>query len=130
VKLWRKIKSFSLNLNYCYRNTVLTPIRAYGILCHMGAKLVYWEKFVYSDAAVREMVLWQLPKATSDRPHGFKYRLYYGLSNGICIVRYDNETGKGDHRHFRGQEGPYHFSDVETLITDFLTDIEEVRRKS
>ena len=95
----------------------------------MDAKLVYWEKFVYSDAAVREMILWHLPKEIIDRPHGFKYRLYYGLSNGICMVRYDNETGKGDHRHIRGKEEQYHFADVETLIADFLADIEEIRRK-
>ena len=41
------------------------------------------------------MVLWQLPKPTKDRPHGLKYRLYYGLADGTCVVRYDNETGKG-----------------------------------
>jgi hypothetical protein len=27
---------------------------------------------------VLQMVLWQLPRATRDRPHGLKYRLYLG----------------------------------------------------
>ncbi len=57
-----------------------------------------------------------------------KYRLYYGLADGTCIVRYDNETGKGDHRHIRGREEPYQFKDVETLVANFLEDIEKERR--
>ncbi|MCP4105307.1 MAG: hypothetical protein GY749_07205 [Desulfobacteraceae bacterium] len=89
----------------------------------MKAKLIYREKYVYSDGAIREMVLWKLPQKTSDRPHGLKYSLYYGLADGICVVRYDNETGKGDHRHIGEKEEPYIFKDVETLMYDFLEDI-------
>ncbi len=95
----------------------------------MRAKLIYGEKFVYTDGAIREMVLWQLPKATTDKPYGLKYRLYYGLADGTCIVRYDNETGKGDHKHTRGHQEPYRFTDVETLVADFLNDIEKARRE-
>ena len=91
------------------------------------AKLIYREKFVYADRAIREMVLWKIPKVTKDRAHGFKYRLYYGLPDGTWLVRYDNESGKGDHRHFGKQEAPYLFVDVETLVSDLLKDIEKVR---
>ena len=73
------------------------------------------------------MVLWQLPKKPANKQHGLKYRLYYGLPDGTCLVRYDNETGKGDHRHFQGKETPYRFKDVETLVADFLLDIENTR---
>jgi len=62
----------------------------------MQAKLIYQEKYVYTDGTIREMVLWQLPQKTTENPHGLKYRLYYGLGDGTCVVRYDNETGKGD----------------------------------
>ncbi len=92
----------------------------------MQANLIYREKYFYADGAIREMVLWQLPEKTAKNPHGLKYRLYYGLADGTCIVRYDNETSKGDHR--RDQEEPFQFKDVETLVTDFLKDIEEARR--
>ncbi|MCK4389241.1 MAG: hypothetical protein KAV83_03255 [Desulfobacterales bacterium] len=95
----------------------------------MQARLIYRGKYIYSDGTIREMVLWQLPKKTSERPHGLKYRLYYGLANGTCVVRYDNETGKGDHRHSKDQEEQYHFTDVETLLADFLADIEKARRR-
>jgi hypothetical protein len=47
----------------------------------MSAKLIYREKYIYSDGAIREMVLWQLPGKSADRPHGLKYRLYYGLDD-------------------------------------------------
>ncbi len=93
----------------------------------MKAKLIYREKYVYSDGAIREMVLWKLPQKTSDRPHGLKYSLYYGLADGTCVVRYDNETGKGDHRHIGEKEEPYIFKDVETLVHDFLEDIAKER---
>jgi len=56
-----------------------------------------------------------------------KYRLYYGLKDGTCIVRNDNETGKGDHKYIKGIEKTYRFTDVETLLADFLEDIEKAR---
>lgn len=87
----------------------------------MKAKLIYREKFIYEDGAIREMVLWQLPD-------GLKYRLYYGRPDGRCIIRYDNETGKGDHRHFGGREEAYSFKGVEILVADFLKDIDRVRK--
>ncbi len=68
-----------------------------------------------------EMVVWSLPKATADRPHGLKYRLYCGRS-GRCLVRYDNETGKGDHRHYGEAEETYVFISLPALINDFKND--------
>ena len=100
----------------------------YGILHHMRARFIFRQKLIYPDEAIREMVLWQLPKSTKDRPHCLKYRLYYGLADGTRVVRYDNEMGKGDHRHYGEQEEPYSFTDVETLVADFLADIARVRR--
>ena len=91
------------------------------------ADLVLHSKFVYADGAIREMILWKLPSATPERSHGFKYRLYYGLADGSCLVRYDNESGKGDHRHFRTSEESYSFTDVESLVRDFLRDVSRLR---
>ncbi len=56
-----------------------------------------------------------------------KYRLFYGTADGTCLLRYDNEESKGDHRHVVGVEQPYHFTDVDTLVKDFLEDIERIR---
>lgn len=71
---------------------------------------------------VVEMVIWQLPQPTSDRPHGIKYRLYCGQA-GKCLVRYDNETGKGDHVHDGDDERPYLFVSLDQLISDFEADV-------
>ncbi|MEK6747710.1 MAG: DUF6516 family protein [Pseudomonadota bacterium] len=68
-----------------------------------------------------EMVIWALPTATLERPHGLKYRLYCGR-NDECVVRYDNESGKGDHRHQGDVEEPYQFSSLDKLIVDFRAD--------
>jgi hypothetical protein len=57
---------------------------------------------------------------------GVKYSLFYGRP-GIREVSYDNERGKGDHRHFRGAETPYTFSSVEQLVVDFWSDVRAVR---
>lgn len=92
----------------------------------MAAKLLHRSRFVYGDGALREMVLWQVPR-TEYHPFGLKYRLYYGDAEGNCLVRYDNERGKGDHRHLIDREGPYQFIDVDVLVADFLSDIRRLR---
>lgn len=91
----------------------------------MGATLVFAKKETYSSGLIVEAVIWQLPEPTTDRPHGLKYRLYCGR-RGECIVRYDNETGKGDHVHFGDAEKPYHFSTLQRLVQDFYSDIERL----
>lgn len=87
------------------------------------AKLIYRRKTTYSDGTIVEMAIWKFPSASVERPHGLKYRLHCGKIDGSLIVRYDNESGKGDHRHYEDVEEPYRFVDVETLIADFLSDI-------
>ena len=67
------------------------------------------------------MVVWALPAPTKEKPHGLKYRLFCG-SAGECIVRYDNETGKGDHRHYGVREEPYEFQSLEKLLDDFRSE--------
>ena len=70
------------------------------------------------------MVIWKLDRPDPDRSHGFKYRLFYGRK-GQRIVGYDNEKGKGDHRHYRGREEPYVFTTVGRLIEDFNADVKK-----
>jgi len=53
------------------------------------------------------MAIWRLPEADIERPHGFKYTFYYGLSHGTCVVWYDNGRSKGDQRHWGDREEPY-----------------------
>jgi len=74
------------------------------------------------------MVLWRSPRPNPERPHGFKFWLHYESADGRSVVRYDNETGKGDHRHVGGREERYHFRGVEVRVEDFLADIDRSRR--
>ena len=59
--------------------------------------------------------------------HSYKYRLFYGFP-GKRVVAYDNEQGKGDHRHSDGKETQYAFVSADRLIEDFMKDV-EYRRK-
>ncbi len=88
----------------------------------MKAKLIYRNKIITEDR-ITEFVIWQLPNKTPDRPHGVKYRLYHGDKKGHCIIRYDNESGKGDHKHIGSKEIFYQFVSVEELMKDFIFDI-------
>ena len=75
---------------------------------------------------VVELVVWQVPEPVPPSSHGFKYRLGFARS-GERVVGYDNERGKGDHKHIGALEQPYLFSDVKTLMIDFLADVEAFR---
>ncbi|MFT4027519.1 MAG: DUF6516 family protein [Novosphingobium sp.] len=88
----------------------------------VDAILVYRDKAVLPDGGIVEIRIWRLPAASDERPHGLKYSLYYGRK-GERIVGYDNEAGKGDHRHYREREEPYSFSTAEQLMADFLADV-------
>ena len=54
--------------------------------------------------------------------HSLKYRLAYVVDNE-CVLRYDNEAGKGDHRHVGTKEMRYVFVSVDRLLDDFLADV-------
>lgn len=79
-------------------------------------------RIIYSESAFAELALWRLPKAVEGSPHRYKYRLAF-VVRGECVLRYDNEVGKGDHRHFNGKESSYVFTTPEQLIADFQHDI-------
>ena len=80
----------------------------------------------FARGVVVERVVWRLPAPSLERPHGFKYRLYCG-QGGRCLVRYDNEAGKGDHKHLGAREVPYNFTTLDQLVDDFWADVADLR---
>ena len=104
------------------------PKGRYGKVHPMRANLLFKSKFVYEDGAIREMAIWELPETDPERPHGLKYRLFYGYP-WQSLVRYDNERGKGDHRHYLGDENDYDWKGLEQLLSDFEADINHIRGK-
>jgi len=77
----------------------LTTASIVGIVSNMKASLLARNRIVYSENSFAELVLWKVPAPLLGSAHGFKCRLAY-VVGGLCVVRYDNEVGKGDHRHF------------------------------
>ena len=92
----------------------------------MKARLLYSRRMVYEDGAILEMVLWRVHTPVAPSRHDLKYSLFYGRP-GIREVGYDNERGKGDHRHFLGVETAYEFISVEKLVADFWSDVKRLR---
>jgi len=79
-------------------------------------------RIAYSESAFAELALWRLAKPVAGSSHKYKYRLAYVVRRE-CVLRYDNEAGKGDHRHFDGKESAYVFTTPDQLIADFQHDI-------
>ncbi|HVC60264.1 MAG TPA: DUF6516 family protein [Acetobacteraceae bacterium] len=70
--------------------------------------------------------VWRVPDPVLGSSHSFKYSLFFGRA-GERLVGYDNERGKGDHRHYGGREEAYAFVSIERLMADFGADIERAR---
>ena len=88
----------------------------------MKAVLLVHTRVIYSETAFAELVLWRVPRPIEGCTHQFKYSLAYVI-RGNCVLRYDNEARKGDHRHFDGEESSYYFTTPDQLIADFQRDI-------
>jgi hypothetical protein len=88
----------------------------------MKAKLLFKRRVVLSPDAFADIVLWSVPSPVRGSAHGFKYSLAL-IVDEVCVLRYDNEIGKGDHIHEDGQERPYAFTSQSRLLNDFLADV-------
>ena len=88
----------------------------------MKAVALIRRRVVLATDAFGEVAVWRAPRPVPPSTHTFKYRLAYVLG-GECVVRYDNERGKGDHRHVGAKESPYVFSTPDQLMADFNADI-------
>ncbi len=91
------------------------------------ATRIFHDKAIYpDDGAIVEMTIWEVPDPVPGSAHRLKYSLFYGYP-GRRVVSYDNERGKGDHRHRGDLEEPYTFTTVEQLVADFLADVRKAR---
>ena len=90
-----------------------------GKIANMKAELITRFKSVAEDGGVMELVVWRVPRPVPPTEHGYKYRAVYAVE-GVRVVGFDNERGKGDHCHLDGVELPYHFVSVEQLVEDFI----------
>jgi hypothetical protein len=95
----------------------------------MKARLITRFKDVTPEGGVIELVVWRVPEPVLPSGHGFEYRAAYAI-DGVRVVGFDNERGKGDHCHVRGAERRYTFVSVEQLIEDFIAAVDAARSKT
>ena len=93
---------------------------------YMPVVLLVRAKEIRDDGSIIEIVVWELSEPLTPSTHRYKYRLYYGSAE-VSRVRYDNERGKGDHRHIGEREEDYVFATLEQLLEDFRRDVENWR---
>jgi hypothetical protein len=94
----------------------------------MAAALLIRERVVYADASVAEIVIWRVPRPVPPSAHRFKYRLAY-IVERKRVLGYDNERGKGDHRHVGGHEERFVFVSIDDLLARFVSEVEALRRR-
>ena len=94
----------------------------------MKAEALARERHVVAENAFAEIVVWRVLHPARGSTHQFKYRLAL-IVGGQCVLPYDNETGKGDHRHLGKTETVCAFRGYEKLLADFWADVEAWRER-
>jgi hypothetical protein len=95
---------------------------------YIRARLIAQAKEVRDDDSIIDIVVWELAEPLLPCTHLYKYRLFFGRP-GECFVRYDNERGKGDHRHVGEVEFDYEFISLDALLADFERDVTNWRKR-
>lgn len=80
-----------------------------------------------ADNAFASIRILKVEPAILGSQHQYKYSLAYIVDN-ICVMRYDNERGKGDHKHIGDREYPVKFTTIKNLIASFQEDINLLKR--
>lgn len=80
------------------------------------------ERIILSNNTFVEVVVWEVSESLEGSEHRYRYRLALVIK-GECVMRYDNEAGKGDHKHIGNKESDYDFTDIDRLLADFWNDV-------
>jgi hypothetical protein len=90
----------------------------------MKAELLLNERHLIAEDRFVELRVWRVPSPVRGSAHPYRYALAL-VVNEECVLRYDNEPGKGDHRHIGENEEPYAFVSAERLLDDFWKDVDQ-----
>ena len=91
---------------------------------NMKAELLLNERHQLSEDSFAELRVWRVPTPVRGSKHSLKYSFAY-VAAGTCVVRYDREAGKGDHRHFGAVETLYDLTTSAALLADFWKDVDQ-----
>jgi len=80
------------------------------------------ERIILSANTFVEVVVWEVSESLEGSEHQYRYRLALVIK-GECVMRYDNESGKGDHKHIGNKESDYNFTDIDRLLADFWNEV-------
>lgn len=83
------------------------------------------ERVIISETTFAELVVWRIPEPAAGSMHLYKYRLALVIDQE-CVLRYDNEPGKGGHKHIGEVESSYEFTTPENLLANFWKDVEAI----
>lgn len=100
----------------------LTTLLAVGKIANMKAKLLFRQRQQLTESVLWEAVVWQVPNPVEPSQHDYKYSLVL-IENGVRVLGFDNERGKGDHLHRGSLESAYRFVTVDQLIDDFFSEV-------
>lgn len=95
---------------------------------NMKAAQLLKQRVPFDDESFAELVIWRLPQPVPGSMHSYKYRLAF-IVRDECVLRYDNEAGKGDHRHTKTRELTYVFESPDKLVQDFLREARRMHRE-
>jgi hypothetical protein len=97
-------------------------------MSNMNAESLLHERHQLDAESFVELRVWRVPTRVRASGHRYKYSLAY-VERGVCVLRYDNEAGKGDHIHRVGAQSRYKFTSLEKLLSDFWSDVDRRRAR-
>ncbi len=92
----------------------------------MKARLLLNERHPLRADAFVSLQVWAVPEAVRGSAHVYKYSLAF-VVGAVCVLRFDNEAGKGDHKHVGATEAPYRFTTPGQLLSDFWREVDQWR---
>jgi hypothetical protein len=95
----------------------------------MKAELIMDYRDVDEEGAIVALIVWRVPEPVPPSEHPFKYRLVY-VRDGARVIGFDNERGKGDHKHVGGADRPYVFRGIDELLNDFFAEVDRWKTKN
>ncbi|WP_300322184.1 DUF6516 family protein [Accumulibacter sp.] len=93
----------------------------------MPTVLILDDRYPQGDDVFVAVRVFRLPTEVPGSTHDLKYSLAY-VVDGVCVLRFDNEAGKGDHVHRGEAEEPYLFTLLDQLLADFWTAVDDWRK--
>ena len=99
-----------------------------GIIYNMKIYTHLDDRIKYSENSFAAIYVIEVDPSVRGSEHKFKYSLAL-VVDGVCVLRFDNEAGKGDHYHLEGKEYLYEFNGIQTLLADFWSNVAKLEDK-